>query len=943
VPASVPPYHRKAAIAGFLFATLVVALAFAIAAAAPRLHHYANHSARAAVSSEGAAVLPLRFEAALAQSGRVRGYIAHGANYTIALDRGSVGIVLARAQRNRSSRARRVRPVANSWARPEIIAMRLLGASPQAALEPSGAPAGRVNYLLGANRSRWRFGVPTYAKIVERAVWPGIDLIYYGAEGRLEFDLAMAPRAHPDEIRIALVGARGAIVDRDGDLVLATDAGKLRLKRPTVYAQSASSRRRRPLAARYVILARDAQVVTIGFRLGPHDANSSVVIDPQMDYSSFLGGSGRDVATAVAADSAGDVYLAGMTASPDFPTTAGALDSSCWYCSNGASAFFASAFVSELRPDAAGAAQLVYSTYLGGTTGWGGGAAAIALDARGYIHLAGVTSSTDFPITAGAFSASCADAEKPFLAILNPAASGAAQLVYATCIGGATAYSGATALALDANGRDYLAGYTADADFPVTPDAFAPSCPGCAAGRTDGFLSVIDSSLWGTSAMIYSTFIGGSGDQNGGDAATGIAIAAPGDAWIAGVTASADFPTTSGAFQTVCPSAADPAGCASGFVAHLLTDKGAGALAYGTYLGGSSSGDGISAIALASSGAPAVTGATFSSDFPVTAGAFQKKCGGGCAHGDGFVALLAPGAAKQIGYASFLGGSGSTAGGDSATAIAAAPDGDLYLAGAALSSDFPVTADAAQKKCPACANTPPAPNAFVSVVRPAASGAASLIYSTYLGGAGGFDGTTAAGDAATAIAFDSASGGMYVAGGAASPDFPISANAFQTTCPGCLDRDGGDAFVAHFTAPPAPVPAPSPSPTPTATPTPDPDTAAMLEYRPGRLVFGAARIGGLARRRTIVLFNPYLVPVVISGISISGGGDFAASNRCGPVLGARRRCAIAVRFAPLAPGPRVATLQILDSARNSPQAIALTGRGVSVMPSRGLLSDYGRP
>jgi hypothetical protein len=941
VSASVRPYHRKTAVIGFPLATLVVALAFVLVGSASRLKNDANHSGHAVVSAVVATALPLRFEAVGVPSGSRRGYIAHGANYMIALDRGGVGIVLARASRNRSSRARGARPVANSGARPEIIAMRLLGASPKAVLEPSGAPAGRVNYLLGANRSRWRFGVPAYAKIVERGVWPGIDLIYYGAEGRLEFDLAMAPRARPDEIRIALAGARGASVDRDGDLVLATDAGKLRLMRPTVYAQSVSGRGRRPLAARYAILAHHAHGVTIGFRLGPRDAESSVVIDPRLDYSSFLGGSGRDVATAVAADSAGDVYLAGMTASPDFPTSAGALDSSCWYCSNGASAFFASAFVSELRPARAGAAQLVYSTYLGGTTGWGGGAAAIALDARGYIHLAGVTASTDFPITAGAFSASCADAEKPFLAILNPAASGAAQLVYATCIGGATAYSGATALALDANGRDYLAGYAADADFPVTPDAFAPSCLGCAAGRTDGFLSVIDSSLWGTAAMIYSTFIGGSGDQNGGDAATGIAIAAPGDAWISGVTASADFPTTSDAFQTVCPSAADPAGCASGFVAHLLTGKGADALAYGTYLGGSTSGDGIAAIALTPSGAPVVTGATFSSDFPVTAGAFQKKCAGGCAHGEGFVALLAPGAATQIGYASFLGGSGSTAGGDAATAIAAVPDGDLYLAGAALSSDFPVTADAAQKKCPACANTPPAPNAFVSVVRPAASGAASLIYSTYLGGAGGFDGTTAAGDAATAIAFDSVSGGMYVAGGAASPDFPTSANAFQTTCPGCLDRDGGDAFVAHFTAPLAPVPTPSPSPTPTATPTPDPDAAAVLEYQPGRLVFGAARIGGLARRRRIVLYNPRRVPVAISGISISGSGDFAASNRCGPVLEAHRRCAIAVRFAPLAPGPRAATLQILDSAGNSPQAIALTGRGMSASPNRGLVLHYG--
>ena len=931
-------YRSKAPIAVFLLVTLGIALAFAIAGAVSRFQRGANDSARAEIRGVATAALPLRFEPVASLAGPARRYVAHGADYTIALDRGGVGIVLAPAGRIRSSCPRRALSIRNQRAHPEIIAMRLLGASPGAMLAPSGAPAGRVNYLLGSDRSRWRFGVPAYAKIVERDVWPGIDLIYYGAGGRLEFNLAITPRAHPGDIRIKLAGARDVGVDHNGDLVVATAAGKLRLMRPTVYARSASNRRRR-LAVRYAILARDATGVTVGFGLGPHDSKSSIVIDPQVDYASFLGGSGRDVATAVAGDSAGDVYLAGMTTSPDFPIAFGALDSSCWYCSNGANNFFASAFVTEIKPGAAGAAQLVYSTYLGGTTGWGGGAAAIALDSRGYVHLAGVTDSTDFPITAGALGAACADAEKPFLAILNPTAAGAAQLAYSTCIGGATAFSGATALALDANGRDYLAGYSADADFPVTPSAFQPSCPGCAADRTDGFLSVIDSSRWGTSALVYSTFIGGGGDQNGGDAATAIAVDAPGDAWIAGTTDSADFPTTSGAFQTVCPSAADPAGCASGYVAHLQIDSGATALAYGTYLGGSTSGDGIAALALTPSGAPAVAGTTFSSDFPVTAGAFQKKCGGDCAHGNGFVAMLAPAAApaKQIQYASFLGGSGSTAGGDSVTAIAAPPDGDLYLAGAALSADFPVTADAAQKKCAACSNTPPAPNAFVTVVRPSAAGAAALAYSTYLGGTGGFDGTSAVGDAATAIAFDSASGGMYVAGGAGSADFPLSANAFQPTCPGCLDHNGGDAFIAHFTAPP------SPSPTPTATPTPDPDGAAMLEYRPGRLVFGAARIGGWARERTIVLFNPHRVPVAIAGISISGGGDFAASSRCGAALGAHRRCAIAVRFTPLASGSRAATLTLLDNAGNSPQTIPLAGRGMPAPSSLARVSDQGRP
>lgn len=878
--------------------------------------------ARIAPHAAIGAALPLRFEPVARRSRTRPAYVAHGSGYVIVIDRAGAGIILGGALPPRLHAAARGRGDADQKPR-ATVRMRLVTPARRAALAPSGPPAGRVTYLLGRDRSRWRLGVPAYAKIVERGAWPGIDLIYYGTGGRLEFDLALAPRGRLADIRLELTGARAARVDRAGNLVLATAAGRLRLMRPAVYAESAKDAAPRRIAGRYAVLARRAGGVTVGFRLGPHRPRARVVIDPALDYASFLGGSGRDVATAVAADSAGDVFVAGMTTSPDFPVTPGALDSGCWYCSNRGGDFFASAFVSELRP-AAGAAQLVYSTYFGGTTGWGGGASALALDARGYAHLAGVTDSTDFPVTPDAFDRSCADAEKPFLAILNPAAAGAAQLVYATCLGGASSYSGATALALDSAGRDYLAGYTADRDFPVTAEAFEPACAGCTAGTNEGFLSVLDSSAAGAAGLVYSTFLGGSGNARGdGDTATGLAVAAPGDVWIAGTTSSDNFPTTPDAFQPACPSAADPAGCGSGFVVHLLTDRGANALVYGTYLGGSVSGDGIAAITLAPSGAPAVAGATFSPDFPVTASAFQKKCGGECAHGNAFVAAFSPTApsARQLSYATYLGGVGSSAGGDAATALATAANGDLEVAGAALSPDFPVTADAAQSHCSACTGNPPAPNAFVAIVRPTTAGRPSLVYATYLGGAGGFDGTTPVGDAATAIAFDPASAGLYLAGAAASADFPVTVNAFQPNCPGCLDRQGGDAFIAHFTAP-------------ASAPTPDPDAAALLEYRPGRLTFAAARVGDRARRRTIMLFNRRRTPIAIAGIALSGGGDFSVTNACGPTIPAHRRCAIMVRFAPLITGQREATLKILDSARNSPQTIQLDGTGVAPLQSR---------
>ena len=879
------------------------------------------------------AAIPLRFEPIGGSAGPARAYLAHGAGYAIVLDRAGAEISLDGARPSRDRGRGRSHPGRVRGAPPAPVRMRLIAGSPRATLAPAGPPAGRVNYFVGRDRSRWRLGVPAYAGIVERGAWPGIDLIYYGVGGRMEFDLAIAPHARLASVRLELSGARAARVDQTGNLVLATAAGALRLMRPTVYAESGARAGAAPTRSRvdgrYAILARRDGRVTIGFRLGPHDPKARVVIDPALDYASFLGGVGRDVATAVAADAAGDVFVAGMTTSPDFPVTPGAIDSSCWYCSNRGSDFFASAFVSELRPAATGATQLVYSTYLGGSDGWGGGAAAIALDSRGYAHLAGVTDSSDFPVTPGAVERSCAGREQPFLAILNPSAAGTAQLVYASCIGGRSAYAGATALALDSAGRDYLAGYTADADFPVTADALEASCPGCGAGRSDGFLSVIDSSVAGGAGLIYSTFIGGGGNPHGaGDAATSLAVAASGDVWLAGTTGSDDFPTTSGAIEPSCPSAAAPNGCGAGFVAHLRTNAGAPALAYATYLGGSVNGDGIAALALAPDGDPVVAGGTFSPDFPVSDNAYQKKCGGGCAHGDAFVAVIAPNAPppRQLSYASFLGGGGSAAGGDSATAIAAAPDGDIYLAGAALSLDFPITADAAQSQCVACAKNPPAPNAFVAIVRPSAARARSLVYATYLGGSGGFDGTSPAGDAAIAIAFDPASGGLYVVGGAASADFPVTANGYQTRCPGCLDGQGGNAFVAHFTAPADRQPTPTPTATPSPTPAPDP--AGSLEYRPGRLNFGAARIGRGARRRTLTLRNRDRAPIAIAGIAVSGGPDFAATSACGPILAAGRRCAVTVSFRPQLAGRRQAALEIVDNARNSPQTIELFGTGL---------------
>lgn len=783
-------------------------------------------------------------------------------------------------------------------------------------MEPGSAPSGRVNYLIGRDPARWRFGLPTYSRIVEHSAWPGVDVIYYGNGGQLEFDLVAAPDANLDAIRFEVIGAVNVSLDTHGDLVLGTAAGRVRLMKPVVYQESNGGRR--TLRADYVVTPAKRGTddgAFFGFRIGARDPNAAVVIDPALNYSTFLGGSARDQAEAVAVDGAGNVFVAGESTSADFPTSAAAVEALCPRCSNLAAGYFSAAFVSEIAPAASGASQLVYSTYLGGANGWGSGASAIALDARGYVYLTGVTSSTDFPATANAAGTKCGGIGDAFVTVLNPAATGPGQMIYSACLGGVMGVSAGTAIALDGNDKVYVAGYTNAADFPTSAGALQRVCPACSHGMIDGFVSEIDPAAGGAAQLVYSTFLGGSGNPQNDydDGATAIAVAAPGDVYVGGQTVSADFPTTPNAFQPICQSAASASGCGAGFIARLNTAaSGAESLRYASYLGGSSGADSVSGLAVGAGGI-FVTGATLSADFPVTPTASQPNCGGGCAHGNAFVAELNPAAAgsAQMVYASFLGGSGSAGGGDAGTAIAADAAGAVYVAGVANSPDLPVTPDAYQPRCAACVQSAPAPNAFVAILNPAA-GAGALAYSSFLGGSGGLDGATPIGDAATAIALDAVSGGFYVAGSTASANFPVTVNAFEPTCPGCAAQGGGNAFIAGFLpSPSAPLPG-------------------DLSYHPTRIEFGVEPVGATSRPRTVTLVNPLNLPAAISSITVSGS-EFAESDNCGHQLAANSRCTIAVKFTPAALGHREAMLTISDNARNSPQMIDLAGFG---KPSR---------
>ncbi len=356
-------------------------------------------------------------------------------------------------------------------------------------------------------------------------------------------------------------------------------------------------------------------------------------------------------------DSSGDAYVTGYTQSSNFPTTAGALQTTF-------GGGLVDAFVSKLNSSGS---ALLYSTYLGGSSDAVG--QGIAVDSSGNAYVTGYTQSSNFPTTAGALQTTFGGLADAFVSKLNSSGS---ALVYSTYLGGGSTDFG-FGIAVDSSGGAYVTGYTQSSNFPATAGALQTTFGGVfGGGPIDAFVSKLNSS---GSALVYSTYLGGSS----GDSGQGIAVDSSGDAYVTGYTQSSNFPTTAGAFQTSF------GGVPDAFVSKL--NSSGSALVYSTYLGGSSfdSGQGI---AVDSSGDAYVTGYTSSSNFPATAGALQTTFGGGA---DAFVSKLNSGGSALV-YSTYLGGSSF----DFGFGIAVDSSGNAYVTGYTCSSNFPTTAGALQ-------------------------------------------------------------------------------------------------------------------------------------------------------------------------------------------------------------------------------------------------------
>jgi K319-like protein/beta-propeller repeat-containing protein len=584
--------------------------------------------------------LPLAFEANEGQTDEQVKFLSRGSGYSLFLT--PTETVLSLSKDDRST----------------AIRMGLVGANPKPQMVGEEKLSGKTNYLKGNDPKKWRTDVSSYKKVRYEEMYPGIDLVYYGNQRKLEYDFIVKPGVDPKAIRMQFAGADRMSVEA-GDLILHTDSGDVTQKAPIIYQEIDGKRKK--VAGNYMFLA-DNQV---GFHLGEYDRTQPLVIDPILEYSTFLGGGDTDQAWGVTVDTEGNSYITGYTLSTNFPTTSGVYETS-------KGTFYSDAFITKLNPSGTG---LIFSTYLGGSDTDRGHD--IAVDNSGYIYIAGhvVTSSAtigafDFPVTDGAFQTVQGGRGDWFVAKLNPSGS---DLIYATYLGGdrcecsnlSGANSSGPQVVVDSSGHAYIAASTTSIDFPTTDGAIQTSLDPVDLASDPRFRNqdIIVAKLNPTgSELVYSTYIGG----NDLESPLGLAVDDSGYAYIAGGTSSRNFPTTAGAFQTAFaggdgdPDFPLPPGASFSkdlFVAKINT-TGTG-LVYSTYLGGIGNEDHRSGdIAVDSSGHAYVAGSTVSLDFPTTTGAWNTSAGSWRSFKP-FVTKLNPTGSGLV-YSTRMGGRGST-------------------------------------------------------------------------------------------------------------------------------------------------------------------------------------------------------------------------------------------------------------------------------------------
>jgi len=694
--------------------------------------------------------LPLSFEPNKGQTDNEVKFLTRSSGYALFLTANEAVLSL------RNERAGKHDSIA-----PSVLRMKVKDANTNPKITGVGELPGKSNYFIGNDPRQWRTDITTYAKVKYEAIYPGVDLVYYGTQGRqLEYDFVVAAGADPRQIKLSFAGVDELKVDPQGDLLILSGERQMRMHKPVVYQEKVGAREE--ITSQYTL----SDEREVGFEISTYDTTRQLVIDPVLAYSTFLGGTGEDTSVEIAVSALGNAYVTGLTTSINFPTK----PTDAKFGPGGGSDAFVTKFNAEGN-------QLIYSTYLGGSDNenyypeleeLGSTYGGIAIDPIGNAYVTGLTRSSDFPITPGTYQQTLKGLSDAFVTKLNAAGN---SLLYSTFLGqnGVNAADGGQGIAVDTFGQAYVTGHDYAGGLPV--NGFSGHAAGC-----DGYVAKLNGA---GSGLIYSTYLGGNSCNLGWN----IAVDNNQNAFVSGETSSTNFPTTPGAFDTTCGTDGQCNNTGSGRISDFFITKvdtkltGPASLTYSTYLGGSGE-ERVTyngSIAVDAAGELIyVTGLTASVDpvdFPLK-NAAQPLPGG---NADAFITKLdislpLKSGLDQIVYSTYLGGPGSEIG----TGIAADVDGNAYVAGAS-GGTFPST-----EGLSGCID----PGAFVAKLGPEGEKKFAMCISG-LGQDTGLD-----------LAIDP-SGCAYVTGFTESNNYP-TVKAFQPLFAGGTGATPSDAFVTKL-------------------------------------------------------------------------------------------------------------------------------------------------
>ncbi|MBC7798216.1 MAG: SBBP repeat-containing protein, partial [Pyrinomonadaceae bacterium] len=594
---------------------------------------------------------------------------------------------------------------------------------------------GKINRFRGVDVEKWLTDIPTFAKIKQQNVYSGVDLIWYGnAVQEIEYDFDVQPNGDFRQIEMTFDGADKIEIGKNGDLLIHTEAGIMRQRKPVTYQNHNGLRQL--ISSGFELRGENK----VGFNVGDYDANAVLTIDPSLNYSTYLGGSGFDDSRLIVMDAGGNAYVAGHTfnAASQFPTTSGVFSTA-----NNDN----DVFITKLNSSGT---ALIYSTFLGGTgDDFGLG---LAVDARGNAFVSGTSfeqSGVAFPTTNGAYQRLSNGASDGFVTKLNATGS---SLIYSTMLGTTTNEYG-YGVAIDSAGAAYFVGSTESSAFPTTLGAVQFT----SGGSGDVFITKFSADGAG---LTYSTYLGGTSS----DEAFAVALDSSNAVYVTGQTFSSNFPVSLLAFDRTYN--------ANSFHDAFVTkiNPTGAVMLYSTFLGGANT-DEARGIAVDSANNAYVVGRTLSNDFPATTGAFDASFNGNF---DGFITKLDSNGMNLL-YSTFIGGNGS----DFAEGIALDSSNNAFVTGSTFLSNtvnFPVTTGSYD------VSHNGSNDVFALKMNPTGT---NLIYSTFLGGSGSDNGYGIA----------TSTNGMVFAitGTTTSENFPTTTNAFDTTYNG-----NTDGFVTKF-------------------------------------------------------------------------------------------------------------------------------------------------